>query len=1008
MKNNYRCCNIVVLIPLLCSFFILGRMNAAPYFPISSSELLKFEPFFQQQISGTVRDKDGVPIPGVNVIVQGSSNGTMTNLDGEYSIIASVGDTLVFSYIGFKEFKIEVNDTFTGDVVLETSVDALDEVVINAGYYNTTQRERTGSISRVSSEDIEQQPVIGPLDALQGRMAGVEVEQPSGIRGAASSIRIRGRNSLRLEGDQPLIIVDGVPINASSISSISPFTQNSGMDPLSTLNLSNIESVEVLKDADATAIYGSRGANGVVLISTKRNKGGRTQFDAKIYSGFSQVSNRMDLLNTDQYLQVRRTAFENDGATPNEFNGRELVLWDQNRETDWQEELLGGTSPITDINMVVSGGNERTSFRLGGSYRKEGSVFPGDFEYNKVTANLSLHHQSKDNKFGLDFTANYGVDHNQLFFGSNFVRMAVTLPPNAPELYNEDGSLNWADNSWTNPLNGLFKPQDIESNNLLSNLRLTYNLGNGLEIKSSFGYSNLISGELTKNLINGFNPVTWSYVSLFSYHTDTRRKSWIIEPQLTYNKQFGDFNVNGIVGLTLQNNQDNYLTMEGTGYNDDSLVGNLSAADQVRVHSDQEINYKYAAIFGRIGLDWKKKFYLNITGRKDGSSRFGPNKRIANFGAVGAAWIFSEEAFIQYNLPFISFGKLRSSYGTTGSDQIPDYGFMDTYEVTDGPGGLYPTRLYNPDFSWEINRKLEVALQLGFIEDRINIEINWYRNRSSNQLTGYPLPAITGFSSVLANLPATIENSGWELALDALNIESKDFSWRTSLNFTIPRNKLIAFDKLELTPYRQTYRVGEPLSIALLYKYEGINPETGRYEVADVNEDGRLDFNDRTETAFLGRKYYGGIQNTVKFKNFNLGFLFEYINQNKHSYLLDMANTPGAYGNNSTEILKAWTQAGDQTNIQQLSTSTLSSSSFSNAMLSDKMIEDASFLRLKTLSLSYQMPETFVDRIGLKQMVLYLHGQNLFTLTNYLGLDPQGGMVVPPMRTITSGLRLTL
>ncbi|PKD19477.1 SusC/RagA family TonB-linked outer membrane protein [Salegentibacter salinarum] len=998
MKNNYSRLKWVALI-ILGGMLMFLSMVATAAIPTPL-------PLLQQEVSGIVEDQNGLPIPGVTITIKNTNRGTVTNLDGQYSITAPSNGVLVFSFIGYSTIEIEIDGQKEIDIKLEEDIAALGEVQINAGYYNTTERERTGSISRVSSEDIEMQPIVSPLEALQGRMAGVEIEQPSGIRGVASSIRIRGRNSLRLGGDQPLFIVDGVPINANSISSIGLFTQNSGMDPLSTLNLSNIESIEVLKDADATAIYGSRGANGVVLISTKRNKGGRSQVEAKIYSGFSQVSNRMDLMNTAEYLEVRRTAFENDGVTPTESNAPDLVLWDQNRETDWQEELLGGTSPITDITMSVSGGNEQTSFRLGGSYRKEGSVFPGTFEYNKATANFSLNHRSKDNKFALDFTANYGVDNNQLFFGSNYVRLAVILPPNAPELYNDDGSLNWAENRWINPLNGLFKPQDIETNNLLSNLSLKYNLGKGLEFKTNFGYSNLISGQVTKNLINSFNPVTWGYTRLSSYHSDTRRKSWIIEPQMTYNKQFGGFNVNAITGLTFQENQNSLLTMDGTGYGDDSLVGNLSAADQVRVNSDQKINYRYAAIFGRLGLDWKKKYYFNITGRKDGSSRFGPNKRIANFGAIGAAWIFSEETFIQQNLSFLSFGKFRGSYGTTGSDQIPDYGFMDTYETTNGPGGLYPTKLYNPNFSWEINKKLEAALQLGFIEDRINLEVNWYRNRSSNQLTGYPLPAITGFSSVQANLPATIENSGWEIALNTLNTKGENFFWQTSLNFTIPRNKLVEFDNLDLTPYRQTYRVGEPLSIALVYKYDGINPDTGRYEVKDINEDGRLDFSDRTGIAFLGRKYYGGIQNTVKVRNFNLGFLFEYINQDKHSYLRDTGRTPGYYGNNSTQILDAWTQAGDHTNIQQLSTS--SSSSFLNALESDRMITDASFLRLKTLSLSYQFSKTFVERMGVKELDLYLHAQNLFTLTNYLGLDPQAGLAVPPMRTITSGLRITI
>lgn len=1002
MKKNYDTLKWVIVVVIGC-VLALWVNKAKSNTPPEAHYLPQ-----QKEITGTVTNEEGEPIPGATVAIEGTPRGTITDVDGEFTFFAPLDAVLVVSYLGYKTLKEELNGRLEIHFQLEEDVDALQAVEINAGYYNTTERERTGSISRVSGEEIEQQPVIGPLEALQGRMAGVEVEQPSGIRGAASSIRIRGRNSLRLEGDQPLFIVDGVPINATSISSISPFTQSSGIDPLSTLNLSNIESIEVLKDADATAIYGSRGANGVVLISTKRNKAGHTRVEAKIYSGFSQVSNRMDLMNTAEYLQVRRTAFENDGKTPNEFNAPDLVLWDQNRETDWQEELLGGTSPITDLNMSVSGGNEQTSFLLGGSYRKEGAVYPGSFGYNKATANISLHHTSKDKKFGFDFSGNYGVDNNKLFYGTNFVRDAITLPPNAPALFNDDGTLNWADGSWDNPLEGLFKPQNIETNNLLSNLNLSYNFLEALQLKTNFGYSNLASGEVTRFLINSYDPAIRNQVNLSSYHTDTRRKSWIVEPQIEFKKNLGNLNIDALAGLTLQENQNNFLTMDGTGYSDDSVVGNLSAADEVRVNTDRKINYRYAALFGRFGLNYAKKYFLNITGRRDGSSRFGPNNRFANFGAIGTAWIFSEESFLKNNVPFLSFGKFRGSYGTTGSDQIPDYGFMDTYEPTDGPGGLYPTKLYNPDYSWEINKKLEAALQLGLFDDRFNLEVNWYRNRSSNQLTGYPLPAITGFSSVQANLPATIENSGWEIAANTLNIKGENFYWQTSLNLTIPTNKLVAFDNLDLTPYRQTYRIGEPLDIALVYKLEGINPETGRYEIEDVNDDGRIDFSDQTGTAFLGRKFYGGIQNTFKVRNFNLGFHFEYVKQNRHSFLVEMSNSPGRKGNNSTQILNAWTQPGDDPYIQKLSASISSFSSYLMAMQTDRMITDGSFLRLKTLSLSYQFPESLLQHLGVKEIDLYLHGQNLFTFTDYIGLDPQGGQVVPPLRTITSGLRITL
>ncbi|WP_416441477.1 SusC/RagA family TonB-linked outer membrane protein [Leeuwenhoekiella sp. A16] len=964
----------------------------------------------QQILSGTVTDPANMPIPGVSVSLLGSKRGTTTDEAGRYAIPATPSDTLVFSFIGYQTVRLAAANQTRLDVQLEEGVTALGAVTINAGYYNTTQREATGSISRVTAEDIEMQPVVNPLAALQGRMAGVEIEQPSGITGLASSIRIRGRNSLRFTGEYPLFIVNGVPVNSNPLSSVGAFSSNSGIDPLNTLNMSNIESIEVLKDADATAIYGSRGANGVVLITTKRGhtSNGNTTFEAQVYSGFSRVSHRMDLLNTSQYLGIRNQAFANDGVTPTEINAPDRILWDQDRYTDWQKELMGETASVTDINLSVSGGNKNTSFLLGGSYHNEGAVFPGEFGYRKVTSNLNVHHTSDNKRFDLALTANYGIDHNKLFYGTNFVHMALTLPPNAPELYNADGSLNWADGSWTNPMAGLNRPQDIKTNSLLANLSLNYKLLKGLTIRANMGYSHLNSEEVVRNLLEAYNPSTWNRISTSSYHSTSERQSWILEPQLVYDAGLGKLNIDALAGATLQENKNNTLYLEGEGYSDNSLVGNLNAANGVQITTNEHIDYSYAAIFGRIGLNWSERYYLNLTGRRDGSSRFGPNNRFANFWAVGSAWIFSEEPFVKNNLSFLSFGKLRGSYGTTGSDQIPDYGYLDTYEATTGPGGLYPTKLYNPDFSWEVNKKLEAAIQLGFIKDRVNLEASWYRNRSSNQLIGYPLPAITGFTSVQANLPATIENTGWELLLSSRNFQRNTFSWQTSLNLTIPKNKLVEFDDLEQTSYRQTYKVGEPLNIAFLYQYDGIDPETGRYQIADVNDDGRYDFNDKVVIKSLGRKYYGGIQNTIRFNNFNLTFLLEYIRQDRYTYLAEMTNSPGRLGNNSTDLLNSWEQPGDPDQVQKVSQSIQSLFSYYNAIASDLVVGDASFLRLKTLSLSYKFPQRLLKPLGLNQCTLFLHGQNLFTITPYKGLDPQGGKVVPPLRTITSGIKITL
>uniref|UniRef100_UPI00300BC0EB SusC/RagA family TonB-linked outer membrane protein n=1 Tax=Galbibacter sp. PAP.153 TaxID=3104623 RepID=UPI00300BC0EB len=786
-------------------------------------------------------------------------------------------------------------------------------------------------------------------------------------------------------------------------------TDVAGIDPLSSLNLSNIETIEILKDADATAIYGSRGANGVVLITTKKGHGndGKLRFETKLYSGISIVPNRMKLLNTPQYIAMRKKAFENDGVEPTQRNAPDLLWEDQQRYTDWQDVFFGGASEVTDTNLAISSGNETTSFLLGGSYHKEGTVFPGDFGYNKFTANLSLNHSSINQKFHINLSINYGIDNNTLFNSVNLINYALTLPPNGPAIYNGDGSLNWTDWIWGNPFSELYKPQEIKTNSLLSNMGASYEFMKGLKLKASLGYSSLNNEEVIKTPKLAYNPIYWDVVNSSSTHSLVKRLSWIIEPQIQYERNFGKFNLRTLAGFTFQNSQNDLLLSVGTGYSDENLMGNLAAADQVQVQANENIEYNYNAIFGRLGANWDKKYFINLTGRRDGSSRFGPDKRFANFGAVGSAWIFSEEGLIKRLLPFLSFGKLRGSYGTTGSDQIPDYGYLDTYQPTPGPRGLYPTQLTNPDYSWEVNKKLETALELGFVRDRINLGISWYKNRSSNQLVGYPLPAITGFTSVQANLPATVQNTGWEIELSTINFNVKDFSWQTFLNLTFPETELVAFKSLDQTSYRNKYKVGQPLNIALLYQYDGIDPKTGLYKVRDLNEDGKYNFDDRAIIKNLDRKYYGGISNNIVYKGLSLQFLFEFIKQDNYTHLAALT-APGTYGNKSTDVLNAWTGSENVTGIQKLSQLTTANRAYSNAIKSNLAIGDASFLRLKTLSLSYQLPPSILNRYKIQKCTLFVHTQNLFTITDYNGLDPQGGQVLPPLQTVTCGIQLNL
>ena len=1009
MKNNLEYRGVIRLCLLYICFLVPPPYFA--HFPHGHcfNSFSDLDTQQQYQISGTVTDSYG-PMPGVHVLIKGTQTGTFTDQEGQYSLQVNNGDTLVFTYLGYHSRELPVLGRTTLDVEMQSEVTELQEVEVNAGYYTVKEKERTGSIARVTAKEIELQPIVSPLQTLEGRMPGVEVEQGVGITGLAPTIRIRGTNSLRSDGNYPLYIVDGIPLNSTPLQSGGSLTVSTGIDPLNTLNLSNIESIEVLKDADATAIYGSRGANGVILISTKKghDKKGRTSLDLNLYSGISEVSNKVKLLNTQQYLAIRRQAIENDGFAPGDVYAPELTLWDQDRYTDWQAALFGGTASMTDVNMAVSGGNEYTSYRIGGSFRAQGSVFPGDFDYKRTTANINLNHRSKDNRFKLDFSANYGVDGNRIFNGSNFINYALTAPPNAPPIYKEDGSLNWENWVVDNPLAVLEQPQDIRANNLLANIALSYTLLRGLDLKVNLGYSKLDSEDMIRYYRERYNPTRWDNIDLGTAQSTTNRLSWITEPQLMYQRHWGILDMDVLWGATFQDNRNSYLNISSSGYANKSLMGNLSAADEVRVLGDDNTDYRYAALFGRVGLNWDGKYFLNITGRRDGSSRFGPDRRFSNFWALGGAWIFSEERGVQENIPFMSFGKLRGSYGTTGSDQIPDYGFLDAYEATDGVGGLYPTQLFNPDYSWEVNKKLEASLQLGLMDDRINLELNWYRNRSSNQLVGFPLPSITGFGSVQANLPALVQNSGWEVQAETVNIKSKNFSWHTSLNVTFPDNKLLEFDNIEQTSYNNQYKVGYPLNISMVYQYDGIDPETGFYRVVDINEDGRYNSEDRQVIINRGRKHYGGLGNHLRYKGVSLQFLFEYVEQNNLGHVFG-APSPGRYGNGPVDFLETWQGPGNNAHIQKLSQSSAARTAFSRAASSSFGIEDASFLRLKNVSLSYTLPKAVLQHIHISALSMYVRAQNLLTITPYQGLDPQGGRsTVPPLRTITCGIQLNL
>ncbi|MDR6845601.1 SusC/RagA family TonB-linked outer membrane protein [Flavobacterium granuli] len=995
-----------------CFLFLTGTMLS--FSPVQATNPLRQStiPTQQHQIQGTVTD--GVnPLAGVSISIQGKSNiATVTDYSGYYSLSASPEDILIFRYIGYQTMQVSVQGRSTINISLLENTTKLQEVKINAGYYSVKNSERTGSISKITAKDIEKQPVTNVLATMQGRMAGVDITQDTGTPGSGFQIKIRGLNSLRQEGNDPLYIIDGVPysseiIGYSNTSSGIPTPTS----PLNSINPNDIESVEVLKDADATAIYGSRGANGVVLITTKKGKAGKTNVTVSASSGIGKVTKMIDLMNTQQYLEMRRQGFANDGITtyPDwayDING----TWDQNSDTDWQKELLGGTSVITNMQASVSGGSDLTQYLISGTYHTETTVLPGDFEYDKAAVHFSMNHSSEDKKFKLTFSTGYTSQDN-VQPETDISRTARNLAPNAPPLYAPDGSLNFENSTFRNPLAALRAITTAKTNDLVANTVLSYQIAPSWEIKANLGFTDLKNTEqrlLPSTMYDPAYQIGSSYSSLFSNNTD--RQSWIVEPQLRWNHDFGISKIDILVGGTAQQQTSSRLYQFGLGFASNSLITDLASATQKSIYVSDETLYKYQAFFGRINYNWDQKYIVNLTGRRDGSSRFGPGKQFATFGAVGAAWLFSKESFLKEST-VLSFGKLRASYGSSGSDQIGDYQYLDTYSSSglnyNGMIGLDPTRLYNPDFSWETNQKLEAAIEVGFFEDHLFFTAAWYRNRSSNQLVGIPLPGTTGFSSINANLNATVQNSGLEFTLRTINLEKNNFKWSTNFNISASNNKLLSFPGLEGSTYSNKYVIGESTSIVKTYQFKGVNPQTGLYEVEDVNNDGMItSLGDKKTVMDLTPEYFGGLENQFQYKNWQLDFLFQFVKQQNYDY---NPNVPGgSFFNQHSDMTNAWQQPGDQVPFQMNTTGENGDAvnAYYNYLDSNAPIVDASYIRLKNIALSYDLPLQAFTGIHCK---LSLLGQNVLTFTPYKGGDPEFKYTayLPPLKIVTAGVQLT-
>lgn len=972
-------------------------------------------------IAGTVNNGEK-PISGVVITQEGANHLTTTTATGAFSLqITGDNPVLIFRHPEYGERKITTDGKSTFTISLTEKVKSIEEVVLNAGYYNVKAKESTGSISKVTAKDIENQPVNNVLSAIQGRMAGVNITQNSGTPGGGFDVQIRGRNSLRNilsganDGNRPLYVIDGVPLSGQLTSTYSlGIIPIRNINPLNSINANDIESIEVLKDADATAIYGSRGGNGVILITTKKGKAAPVRLTVNTGQSFSQVASKLKMMQTVDYIAMRKQAFANVGVTTLPANAHDINgAWDQTRYTDWQKELIGGTAENSSVQVGISGGSDKNSFSVSAGHSDQTSVFPGDHHYKVNTLSSTFSHRSTDHRFYVGLSSMItSITNNSL--KNDYTNISLNLAPNAPSLYDATGKINWQNNTFANPIALLNSTYRSDINNMGQNINISYRLWEDFNFKVNAGFTTQNLEEFSVSPYTMYNPSTVNGTSS-AYSSSSRGTSsvfsYLLEPQVNWIKKYRNHEWNLLAGMTLQENVTKSSAMIGTGFASNALLYNIAAATTITVQPFNDIQYRYAAIFGRVNYQYKNRYIINLTGRRDGSSRFGPNNRFANFGAIGAAWILSEENFLK-EVPWLSFAKLRGSFGRTGSDAIGDFQFINTYTLSssnynDLPG-LYPSRLYNPDFSWEKTNKLEAALEVSFWNNRINLTTAWYRNRSSNQLVGIPLPSTTGFSSIQSNLPATVENSGYEMELNSTNFKSKNWRWTANFNISIPENKLLTFPGLAGSTYANTYVIGESIYVVKLFDYKGINSGTGQYEFTDYNNDGKISSPDDTQALrTLGPKYYGGLQNAVSYKNFSFSFLLQFVKQEGWNFFRNMG-TPGNMANQPVELLNVWSANNPLGIIMPYSTGTIATYNTlnSNFKNSTAAVGDASYVRLKNIQLNYNIP---LGNSLVREANVYVHGQNLWTWTNYFGLDPEfvTSGFLPPLRTLSIGLQLT-
>lgn len=984
-----------------------------------------------QRLSGKVISAvNQEELPGVNVIIKGTSQGSVTDISGMFTVDVTMGSTLVFSFVGFKTQELNYTGQANVTVIMEEAASELNEIVV-VGYSSISKRDITGAISTVNADDLKNISVNGLDQALQGQVAGVQVTQSSGTPGGGVTVRIRGATSISA-GNRPLYIIDGIPVETGGLSSRSFGGQND--NALALLNPNDIESYNVLSDASAKALYGSRASNGVIVITTKRGKNAKTQIAFDVQRGMVDAVKTLDLLNASQLLDLQRETVTNAGENPDGYGLIKGVTDGIN--TNWQDEVLR-TGIMQQYQLSATGGDDNTNFYISGSFREEEGVqLNNSFQRLGTTINLDQKLTDK-----LSVATNLTLSHslNKRVKGDNFLDgvysgAVKSLPFYTP--YNEQGQLVGPSSALYagfpnfNPVAQALLPRfNTTTIKTLASINASYKFTSELTLKAqaSLDYNDVTEDqyESSQTAIGGFLPsVGGQGYGIFSANTYTNVDYYLT---LAYNKSLAaKHNLSTVVGTELYQNYAIGGSAQGRLYPSDDFTYINSAGIVDAGGSYKEPPHTILSFFGEARYDYDDRILVTASLRSDGSSNFGKNNRFGYFPALSAAWRISQEKFFKSG--FVDDLKLRGSIGLTGNERIGAFIFLGQWgsATYNGSSGVVPLNVPNPDIKWETTQETNLGVDVGMWGGRLQTVLNVYYNKTSDLLLTRPYPFTTGFGGIADNI-GEMENKGIELSVSSVNLDGP-LRWTTTLNLSRNENKVLFLaDSIPL--YRgysgegvdatNIIKEGEPLGTFWGLNYLGVNPATGDAMYEDLNGDGLITNTDAMVIGNAQPKLIGGITNVLSYQGFDFSFFFNFSLGNKvlnfsKATLVNMG--ADIQNNQSVDALRRWKNPGDVTDIPRYElNSTL------NNLHSNRLLEDASYLRLKNVSLGYNLPNALVNKIKFRQVRVYASATNLWTYTKYTGSDPEVSTLdgstaaqgidfftLPQVRTLAVGINAVL